>query len=363
MLVSATHIILAYMGGDNNLSGEVDQKIAALKAGFESTASPGDRILLFHDTNGQEPMLTEIYRDAKQKTTHTRPIKTYGGYDSAEGSTLAEIVGDMRLLYPDARYGLIVFSHASGWLPEGMYLNPLLPSAVLFDTPRSRSIIRDGDNEMEITEFAEALPDGIFDYIVFETCFMAGIETSYCLRNKTPLIVASSAEIVSPGFTEIYSSSLGYLFAGDAVGFAKAAFALADTSTGWRRSATYSVIRTGALEPLKRFLTENADFGAQVDVFDVQHFDRNTYRLFFDLEDYYGRLLATTAQREELSRLIARCVVWKAATPEFMAGHGGFTITRHSGLTTYIPQPEFGYLNRAYAKLAWNTGIRSDQYK
>ena len=350
MPVPVGRVILVYMGGDNNLSGEVEQKMAAVTAGFESEGSYSDRILLFSDTNGQEPMLTEIYRDRKQTTVHTRLIKTYDGYDSAEGATLAEVVSDVQSLYPNARYGLVVFSHASGWLPRGMYLNPLLPPV----EARSRSIIRDGDNEMEISELAAALPDGMFDYIVFETCFMAGVETAYCLRSKTPLMVVSSAEIVSPGFTEVYPMALGYLLSGDAEGFARAAFAIADTSTGWRRSATYSVIRTEALEPLKRFVAEHADFGTQVDVFDVQRFDRNAYRLFFDLEDYYERLLATPALRAELSRLIARCVVWKAATPEFMTGHGGFTIARHSGLTAYIPQPEFGYLNRVYAGLAWN---------
>lgn len=361
--VPVGRVVVAYLGGDNNLSSEVPQKIEALTAGLAAHGTHGDRLLIFHDAQRQEPALTEVYLDSRG-AVRSQTVRTYDGSDSADGATMAAVCADARAMYPAARFGLVVFSHASGWLPEGMYLNPLLPvspanaagvvSAPGPAEPGSRSIFRDGNNEMEIAELADALPAGMFDWIVFETCFMAGVEVAYELRGKAPVILASSAEIVSPGFTEVYPRAMGYLLAGDIEGFARAAFEHADAQSGWRRSATCSVIRTAGLQPLKEFIAANADFGVEVDVFDVQRFDRNAYRLFFDLEDYCGRLLPTDALRAELARLIAGCVVWKAATPEFMTGHGGFAIERHSGLTSYIPQPEFERLNQEYMKLKWN---------
>lgn len=80
-------------------------------------------------------------------------------------------------------------------------------------------------------------------------------------------------------------------------------------------------------------------------------------RLFFDFEDYYLCFLETDERRAELSGLITRCVVWKAATPGFMdqgaPSFNGFAINTHSGLTTYIPQADFPYLNQEYEKLEW----------
>ncbi len=65
---------------------------------------------------------------------------------------------------------------------------------------------------MEISDFAAALGDCHFDFIVFEACFMAGVEVAWELREKTDYVVASAAEILSPGFTDIYGELRDCLF-------------------------------------------------------------------------------------------------------------------------------------------------------
>lgn len=83
-------------------------------------------------------------------------------------------------------YGFIVFSHASGWLPQGTLTSPL-------------SIIMDKKQEMELSDFAQAIPDKTFNYIIFEAYFMSRIEVAYELKKKSDYILASLAEILSPG--------------------------------------------------------------------------------------------------------------------------------------------------------------------
>ena len=51
---------------------------------------------------------------------------------------------------------------------------------------------------MEITDFAMALADHLFEFIIFEACYIAGIEVAYELRNKAPYIMSSDAPVVSP---------------------------------------------------------------------------------------------------------------------------------------------------------------------
>lgn len=89
-------------------------------------------------------------------------------------------------MYPQVKFNLLIFGHASGCLPD----NSLVAS---------RSVIVDGNNNMELKNFANAIPAKTFEYIVFETCFMAGIDVAYEFRDKADYIVASSARLSRRG--------------------------------------------------------------------------------------------------------------------------------------------------------------------
>lgn len=73
---------------------------------------------------------------------------------------------------------------------------------------------------MEITDFAAAIPDHQSISLFSEACLMSGIEVAYELRNKTDYLLASSAELLVPGYAPVYPTAFQYLF---------------DTSWGCRR--------------------------------------------------------------------------------------------------------------------------------
>ena len=331
-------------------------------AGASASVPSAIRLFVYHDALGIIPRLCEIAADGS-----FLPIETYAEENSASAEVFGRVVRQVLRDYPATSYGLVVFSHASGWLPEGRLNKPVKKDD---RAASSRSVIMDGSREMELVDFASAIPDGAFDWITFEACYMAGIEVAYELRNKTDYILASSAEIVSPGFTLIYKSSLGDLLApATPQSFGQAVYdnAMTYAATDYRRSATYSMIRTSALEPLAAFVRENCDLGreeypaAVISPSTVQHFDRPVkggYNLFFDFEDYFSRLIDDTALSSELGRLLRAAVVWREATPSFLPTYGGFAVDKHSGLTTYIRQPDLTYLNDAYHNLQWAKAIK-----
>ena len=183
---------------------------------------------------------------------------------------------------------------------------------------------------------------------------MAGIEVFYELRNKAQWIAASSAEIVAPGFTDLYATpALNDLVKGDVIAFMDAVFAHVDAQTGVYHSATLSLVETAGLPPLASFIQEHCQLPPPVAVNEVQGFDRYGQSLFFDFEDYYARGLATEAEKQTLRELLNQTVVWKKATPYFMQGYNGFAINKHSGMTCYIPQAKYTQLNKAYLNLQW----------
>ena len=335
--------VLVYMGGNNNLSSETYDKIEALKRSY--TLGMG-RLLILQAAKGISPKLMEVSTDNNGYAA-IKILKTYSNGNAASSAVFEETLQDLVKEAPAKSYGLVLFSHASGWLPERTLIMP-------------RSILQDNDKDMELMDFAAVIPDHFFDFMVFESCFMAGIEVAYELKDKTDYIVASSAEILSPGFAEIYPRLLPCLYksTADLKSFAQLYFDYYNQNEGDLRAATISVIDTRTLPALALWIKQHADYVFSSDSLqDVQHFDRyQTHRLFFDFEDYYRRVSPAESQKE-LASLLQKTVIYKAATPSFLLGANGFMIREFSGLTSYIPQENFEYLNIAYKKLKWTAAI------
>ena len=334
--VAVERVLLVYLGGDNDLAGESQQKLDALQKGFDGARCR--RVLVYIDSKDQAPTLVELTGENQQTV-----LQTYAEENSADAAVFQRVIQQCRSRYPQATHNLLLFSHASGWLPEGSYNNPA-----------SRSILVDEGREMELRDLAAAIPPNSFESIVFETCHMAGIEVFYELRNKARWIAGSSAEIVAPGFTDLYSTpALNDLVKGDVTAFMDAVFTHVDAQTGVYHSGTLSLVETAGLPPLASFIQEHCQLPPPVAVNEVQGFDRYGQSLFFDFEDYYARGLATEAEKQTLRELLNQTVVWKKATPYFMQGYNGFAINKHSGMTCYIPQAKYTQLNKAYLNLQW----------
>ncbi len=350
--------ILYFLGADNNLQVEADEKTEALRLGF-----PGgnNRLVIYRDSEDEVPQLLEVYPDMTGENK-IRTVKTYPEQNSAAGETLQLLLADITQLFTADSYGLILFSHASGWLPGGTLTRPESALLQMGVTPiNTYTVVMDGTSELDLKEFAEVIPDRFFAFIAFESCFMAGIEVLYELKDKTDYILSSSAEIVSPGFTPVYPEALPLLFkpAADLAGFARAFFDFWNGQSGDYRSATVTVAKTAGLPSLATWIQQYATTEVPLeDVSEIQHFDRyRSHRLFFDFGSYYQRKVELVTENQ-LNNLLNDIVVYKAATPSFIPGQLGFEITRHSGITTYIPQDRFPKLNERYRELAWYEHIQ-----
>lgn len=225
--------------------------------------------------------------------------------------------------------------------------------------------------EMELEEFAAAIPDGQLDFIVFEACLMAGVEVAYVLRGKTDYILSSAAEIVSPGFTPIYPSALRYLFdtsrsvEASLAAFGESYMSHVNKLSGDSRSATLSLVATKELDLLAARTRELlAGLSHRPDIIsDLQHFDRpGSYgdspavARYFDLGDWARRIGAQeqyTVFEEQLKRIVRM----KASTERFLPSQNGFEIRNHSGLTTYAERSELPALNAYYRTTAWYKAI------
>lgn len=143
-------------------------------------------------------------------------------------------------LYPSESYGLILWSHGTGWLPPA------------YNTLKSFGL--DENFEMDILDLEEAIPDKTFEYIIFDACLMGSVEVVYQLRYKVPYILASPTEILANGFP--YSNIVTSLFdENESIqqrleNIANAYMDCYMTQSGKFKSASISLIQTNALDEL-----------------------------------------------------------------------------------------------------------------
>ncbi len=364
--------VLIYMAADNSLSEEVARKVEALRQGWTWT---GNKCLVYADTPSGARLLRLRGGCRVTPEPYVETVREYGAENSASAEVFGRVLREVVTEWPADSYGLVFFSHGSGWLPAGSLRKPAHVG--------SRSLGWDGGTVanpatgragMELAEFAAAIPDGQFDFIVFEACLMAGVEVAYELRHKTDYLLVSSAEIVSPGFTPVYPSALRCLFATsrDAqeclAAFGEAYMNHVNKLSGDYRSATLSLVATQELDLLAARTRELlADGSPRADIaFGLQHFDRpGSYgdspavARYFDLGEWAERT-GCPEQYAAFEAQLKRIVRWKANTGYFLPSYNGFEIHRHSGLTTYVERSELPSLNEYYGSTAWGRAVFAD---
>jgi hypothetical protein len=224
---------------------------------------------------------------------------------------------------------------------------------------------------MEYADFASAIPDRQFDFIILEACLMADVMSMYELRNKAGYILASSAEIVSPGFTYIYMNEIMRLYETKndvhtvVSGFGQSYYQFIITRYAENNSScsvTMSLIKADEMERLAA-ATKTALQGADPDettivVDDIQSFDRPGELIYsgYDRRSRYFDFaqvieeIASDAHYKLFCDQLDKTVVWKVNTKRFL---GSFFIRRHSGLTTYIKQNVYPALNTTFENSSW----------
>lgn len=338
----ALRTVVVYLGVDNNFSGEDREKIESLVSGWKSSFN--GYLLVYADPRGKAPYLTRIYwKDGKAVQEE---VRRYEESNSADPAVFRRVLTEITEEYPAQSYGLVVLSHGSGWLPAQALARP-------------QSIITDGSSEMELKDFAGALPVKM-DFVIFDACFMGSVEVAYELRDKADYVVFSPAEVLVPGF--VYKSMMTHLMKKkpDLKAVAREYYEYYDKQSGYYRSATVSVVKTEALEELavlSRQLLKDRDGEQEVNLQKIQRFGYGRDLLYFDFGDYIRSL--EPARFEEFSKTLDKCVIYKAATPSYYSvAVGGFTpINAFSGVAIYIPQSFYPSLNTAYRQLKWTKRV------
>lgn len=214
--------LLVYMpwtgsSSDDGLYSIFQENLDGIEKGIKNAGGlTNKRVLVFLSTSATQSELYEITY-SQGGFTH-KHIKDYSGnfYTSASGIT--EILDDMKANASALNYALIIGSHGTGWTYKDDWTN-YPNSRALFTYNKANSPIKtrffgsvtDLKNyATDIPTLAEGIADaGIkFQYILFDDCYMANVETAYTLRNAAYFLIASTSEVMDIGmpYTKMWNN-------------------------------------------------------------------------------------------------------------------------------------------------------------
>ena len=299
----ADRTVLLYMPGQS-LSAYYKNNIQGIHTAVTDRALGNGRMLVCWQPEKQtSAVMLEIYYDRNKRRSETKTLKTYDDFNAGSAADVQRIFADAAELAPAQNYGLIIGCHGKAWIPaSGGVLPYSLRSAepdddVWTTAPGAKTTRSFGDTgyELDITELASAIETQSFrfDYLIFDDCFMANIETLYDLRRAVDYIVASPCEVMGDGFP--YDRIVPHLFEGNGVlsSLEKACWEFWNLyENDWRSTIAYeqsgciSLAVTAQLDALATEMRRIKDKKQSFDIDALQYYKGNVTKLFYDLEHY-----------------------------------------------------------------------------
>lgn len=295
------------------------------------------------------PQLLELSRNA-QGDPEFQVVKVYDrSLYSTDPERISSVIDDVIEMSPSDDYGLVFWSHATGWTPSfpshgntEASATAVLPSVSSFgadlDTERDPFYT----DHTDIDELADAIPDHTFRFIWFDVCYMGGIETVYQLRNKCEYYIGMPTE--DPGNGMPYDVTLPYLLKEnpDCVEAARLFFNYYASSqdSSWA-VATIGVYYTPEIEPVAQYCQLAYAGAEKPSSYALQDYSRGSNGPFYDFGQYTRRIVSSNENApaiEQFDEAMEKFVVYKAATRLNFAGKE-INQENYSGLSCHLYDP------------------------
>lgn len=402
--------VLVYMAMQNSLGSSGYHKADSTEIANAMQYIPeNDRLLLFID-DAKLPRIYELNKSLAATDPKTglpygpKLLKRWAQEESsASGAMLTEVLRYAHENFDSDEYGLVMGSHATGWLPQASASEGLSAARA----PRRTFGIDVGSNgsmssdkgvagsqpdEIEIDDLARAIKtSGVRPvFTLFDACLMQNVEVAYVMRDATDYIIASPISISAEGAYYTDLVRLG-LFSSDPIEVART---YADYYLG-RGSIPYtdgygtviSCVRTAGMDALAntvgQLLSELAPAASASDRIEslkerklegtlpYHAYSKSYYYRphYYDLLSAVQHLGATDEQLDRLCGALDEAIVFKATTDAFWVGPSYYAMQQMPkserswcGMSMFVPQQiytdnasrcVFGDLNERYKTTEW----------
>ena len=349
VVVKRPKTVLLYMVANNNLSHDAENSISRLQNGY-IPAEEGN-LLVYKHCAGMDPVLLHI-KKGEEGTVVADTAYRFPPRVSATKSALTQALNVTQALFPADSYGLILWSHGTGWIP------PLASSSSAAEqisgSGPERTFGLDGKVGLEIRDLAQAIPYKL-SFMLMDACFMGGIETAYEVKDSVDYYIGSPAEILTESFP--YHKIMQHIFKStpDYAAVCREYYDYYNAKSGAERSATVALMDCSKLaevaEVAKRVFDQYGERIASLDLSLLQpYFRGSSSKYFYDLKDLVDAI-ADASLSAEFAAALERAVPYKATTPYFIE----LPIRSFCGVSTYVPgNPADTKLADYYKQYKWN---------
>ena len=272
---------------------------------------------------------------------------------ATDPAVMKKVFTDMQTVAPSDSYGLILGSHATGWMKG--------------NSVQSKAFGDDGGYNIDIPDLANVLKKSFsekLDFVLFDACMMGNAEVGYELKDVTSHCIASVMETPVYGFP--YDQILPYLYTEniDYPAVCHEFMSFNKTNNLW---GTCAVMDCSQMENLasavKAKLSEWQDALSSVSMQNVQQYGVNSYKYFsYDVLDFFRELgrksgvVKTTDLNEAIASVqsaLNQAVIAKDCLSGIDYDFEELVIdgTRFCGIGMYIPKEYNPYVAN---KTAWN---------
>lgn len=270
---------------------------------------------------------------------------------ATDPAVMEEVFTDMQKIAPSDSYGLILGSHATGWMK-----GTSVPTKAFGD---------DNGYSIDIPDLADVLKKSFsekLDFVLFDACMMGNAEVGYELKDVTSHCIASVMETPVYGFP--YDQILPYLYS-ENVDYSAVCHEFVSFNKTKDVWGTCAVMDCSQMENLasavKAKLSEWEDALSSVFMQNVQQYGVNSYKYFsYDVLDFFRELggksgVAETDLNEAIASIqtvLNEAVIAKECIPN--PSNSSFRVdeARFCGIGMYIPKEYNPYVAN---KTAWNS--------
>lgn len=270
---------------------------------------------------------------------------------------MEEVLKDMQKIAPSDSYGLILGSHASGWMKG--------------NSVQSKAFGDDDGYNINIPDLADVLKNSFsekLDFVLFDACMMGTAEVGYELKEITSHCIASVMETPALGFP--YKQIFSYLYS-ENIDYSAVCHEFISFNKIKDVWGTCAVMDCSQMENLasavKAKLSEWEDALFSVSMRNVQQYGVNNYKYFsYDVLDFFRELggksgVAETDLNEAIASIqtvLNEAVIAKECIPN--PSNSSFRVdeARFCGIGMYIPKEINDYVPD---NISWNNW--NDYYK
>ena len=398
--VQGRRTVLVYMAAQNSLgkSPFYQRQDSTEIMNGRQFIGKDDRMLMFVDDH----LAPRLYRITQSCTEPILLKKWEKDFCSTNPKNFEAVLNFVKQSVPAREYGLVMWSHADGWIPAcdkdyEKYEEKVntVPQTLSFgiDSGPNGKMSNQGAN-MEVEDLAAAISrTGIHcKFIFFDACLMQNLEVAYALRHVTDYLVAAPIATPAPGSYYTHDIEKGF-FADDPSQIARTY--LEDVQSPALSGSYYdyglciSAIRTDRLEhlaqtlkaalPHSTLMNRNSpemivsDIDDSDKTHDVLNYQAFSSHYFYRPHNYDAlqslRCILPTPHYKKVKTALEDIITFHGSTASFWIGPGYNTFQKvpvHSGdfcgISMFIPQtiytdvaknPKYSDLNEDFKATEW----------